>query len=130
MATWNELVKHVKRKYDIEDEGARFLKLVFNVGVARSQVVFLNRCALLDGNEEWVQIESPIGRLADVDLRRAVEEVGGVVCGGLACAGDVLTLRHSVPLDNLDLNEFERPLELVTTIADRLETRLTGDDQF
>ena len=53
-----------------------------------------------------------------------------MVCGGVAVINDVVIFRHSVPLANLDVNEFERPLHLVTMAADYLETQVTGLDQF
>lgn len=37
------------------------MKLVFEIGDMRTQVVFLWRQLLLDGTEEWLQIESPAG---------------------------------------------------------------------
>jgi hypothetical protein len=42
----------------------------------------------------------------------------------------VLTIRHAVPLANLNINEFERPLSLVTNTADQLERQLTGADEY
>ncbi len=45
-------------------------------------------------------------------------------------ANGLLTIRHSVPLLNLNINEFERPLALVTTTADRFERELTGGDRY
>jgi hypothetical protein len=41
-----------------------------------------------------------------------------------------LIYRHAVPLANLDVNEFERPLELVTLAADRLEHSISGGDVY
>lgn len=52
------------------------------------------------------------------------------MCGGLAIVNDFLMVRHTVPLLNLNLNEFERPLLLVTTTADDLEQELVGGDRF
>ena len=49
-----------------------------------------------------------------------------MVCGGLALAGDNLTLQHAIRLVNLDVNEFERPLQLVMSSADELEVSLTA----
>jgi hypothetical protein len=106
------------------------IKLLFETGNMRSQVVLLWRLTLAGGHEEWVLIESPIGVLGKVDLRKAVQEVGETVCGGLASMGEFVTFRHAVPLLNLNINEFERPLLLVTTTADDLEKLLTGGDQF
>jgi hypothetical protein len=130
MTTWNTLVDYVQSNYKIADQSADRIKMVFDVGDMRSQVVFLWRATLQDGKEEWVQIESPFGRLDDVDLKTVVREVGEMVCGGLAVVGDLLTLRHSFPIMNMDINEFERPLHLVTTSADRLERKFSGGDTF
>jgi len=45
-------------------------------------------------------------------------------------AGNLVTFRHSVPLLNLNINEFESPLALVTETADLLESTFTGGDRF
>ena len=49
---------------------------------------------------------------------------------GLALVGNLVTFRHSLPLENLNINEIESPLALVTTTADQLERALTGGDRF
>ena len=130
MATWSALKEYVRSHYKISDEKPDSLKLVFDVGELRSQVVFLWRISLLDGEEDWVQIESPFGRLDAINLRAAIDSMGKVVCGGIAGLGELVTVRHSVPLLNLDINEFERPLILVTNTADRLERQFQGGDEF
>ena len=106
------------------------LGLVFNLDEARWQTVHLWRQALADGAEEWMQIESPIGRIGEGDAVAVLREVGNMVCGGVATLGDLLVLRHSVPLANVDLNGIEHPLRLVVVSADRLERRYTGRDEF
>jgi hypothetical protein len=130
MATWQDLTNYVRANYKVAEEGAGSMKLIFETGDLRSQVVMLWRVTLDDGAEEWVQIESPFAELGKVDLTRALYEVGQIVCGGLAIVGDVLTIRHAAPLANLNINEFERPLGLVTNTADRLEHQLSGGDQY
>jgi transposase-like protein len=130
MASWSELVEFVRSNHKIADEKPDSIKLIFNTGGLRSQLVFLWRQQLMNGSEEWVQIESPVGSVDAVDPRRVLEEVGRMVCGGAAIEGDLVLVRHSVPLVNLDINEFERPLMLVTSSADALEQKLVGADTF
>ena len=130
MAEWQDLVGYVRANYKVADESPTMMKLVFETGDLRSQVVVLWRQTLKDGAEEWLQIESPFAKVDEVDIRRALEEAGNLVCGGLAVMGDILTIRHSVPLENLNINEFERPLALVTFTADELERRLSGGDKY
>jgi hypothetical protein len=130
MATWSELVDFVRSNYTIADEKPGFIKLVFETGGLRSQLVFISQHALKDGEEEWAIIESPFAEVGSVDLQRALEEIGGMVCGGVAVTAGFTTVRHSVPLQNLDINEFVRPLILVTITADELEKKFVGGDKF
>jgi hypothetical protein len=130
MTTWNDLVGYVHANYKITDESHNMIKLVFDTGNMRSQVVIVWHLTLGDGSEEWVQIESPFGEVGSVNLAAALQQIGNTVCGGLAQAGNLVTFRHSLPLENLNINEFESPLALVTTTADNLERQLTGGDRF
>jgi hypothetical protein len=130
LATWSALSDYVRANYKISDETPGSFKLIFDVGNLRSQVVFLWRLKLLDGAEEWVQIESPFGRLDSVNLYGAVQAMHETVCGGIGAIGELVTVRHAAPLVNMDINELERPLLLVTTTADSLERQFQGGDTF
>lgn len=130
MASWSELTGYVRANYKIADEKPNSIRMIFNTGGLRSQSVFLWRQQLMNGSEEWVQIESPVGPADSLDPREVLEEVGRMVCGGAAIEGDLVLVRHTVPLVNLDINEFERPLALVTSSADQLEQKLLGGDTF
>ena len=129
MSTWADLVTYVHSNYKVSDESQNSIKLVFETGNLRSQVVVLWHLTLERG-EEWVQIESPFGELGQVDLNAALQHVGNTVCGGLALVGNLVTFRHSLPLANININEFEGPLHMVTGTADQLERTLTGGDRF
>jgi len=130
MASWQDLAAYVRSNYKVADESPTMMKLVFDTGDLRSQVVLLWCVTLKDGEEEWLQIESPFADVGAIDTDKALEEVGKLVCGGLAVMGNMLTVRHSVPLENLNINEFERPLTLITFTADELERRLSGGDRY
>lgn len=73
-------------------------------------------------------VEAPIGRIDEVDLRRALDEVAPLTCGGLSRIDDFLTLRDSFPLEDLSANELEMPLQLIVATANRLEQKLVGAD--
>ena len=130
MATWNDVVGYVRNNYKVAEEGPNKIKLIFDTGDLRSQMVFIWHVTLDQGNEEWVQIESPFGELGTLNLAHALQHLADMVCGGMGLVGNVVTYRHAVPLENLNINEFERPLALVTTTADNLERALTGGDTF
>lgn len=130
MPTWQDLTSYVRSNYRIADEQPNLIKLIFETGDLRSQIVLLVRETLMDGEEEWVTISSPVAALGSLNLEEFLREVGGVVCGGAALEGDVLIIKHAAPLMNLDINEFERPLRLVTMTADALEKKFVGSDTY
>jgi hypothetical protein len=120
----------VHSNYKIADERPNLIKLIFDTGDLRSQIVLLTRETLMDGEEEWVTISSPVAALGSLNLEEFLREVGDIVCGGAALEGDVLVIKHAAPLVNLDVNEFERPLRLVTMTADALEKKFVGSDKY
>lgn len=129
MASWQELKGHIASNYKIADDQGSFLKLIFGVNGDRSQVVFVHHISNNSG-EQWAAVESPIGPVAKVSLPDALEAISETVCGGLSRIGDLLTVRDSFPLANLDINEFEAPLHHVIGIADGLEAQFAGGDEY
>lgn len=143
MATWEDLLVFVRTEYrlanddDSEEEEAEYriieesdneVRVLVEYEDDRSQIVIIYR-EELDGSEDWVQVVSVIGRVADVDLRKLLEELGqtSVVCGAVII-GEHVVLRHSLPLLNLDINEFTDPLNFVAETADHLEEMFFRDD--
>jgi hypothetical protein len=124
-------------QYEVLDEGPDEIRLLIrypiddedeNFGRSQSVVVARN---VLDRREDWVQIASPFARVDQVDLWAVLKEVGTtMVVGGVAIVGEFLVLRHSLPLVNLDINEFVDPLTLLTGSAESLERQFLGTDEF
>jgi len=94
----------------------------------RTQLVVV-RLVTGEDDHPWAQITSPVGKAADIDLGRMLELAGQSVAGGAVVSDGVVLFRHSIPLDDTELNGFERPFRLVVTVADRLEHELTGADE-
>ncbi|HEY3139542.1 MAG TPA: hypothetical protein VGJ86_00340 [Acidimicrobiales bacterium] len=130
MADWRNFRAFVKSSYEVTQEETDMMQLIFATEGDRTQVVYLWHWVLRKGTEDWLAIESPFAELQAVDLEKVVVEAGGLACGGVVAVDDVLAVRHVLPLANLDINEFKRPLELVTSAADHLEQLLFGDDRF
>jgi len=136
VANWGDLVSYIRQSYDViryepdevrirvsfaEDEDDLF---------GRRQIMVVAH-EVLDRKEDWVQIATPFARVAEVNLREVLAEVGNtVVVGGVVTMGEFLVLRHSLPLINLDINEFTDPLQLVASAAEELEHRFTGRDEY
>lgn len=142
MATWEDLIAFVRNEYllvigEVEDGEPEYqiiednedeVRILVEYDDDRSQIVIVYR-ELLDGREDWVQVVSVIGRADGVDLRKLLEELGqtSVVCGAVII-GEHVVLRHSLPLLNLDINEFTDPLNFVAETADHLEELFFRND--
>ena len=131
MATWDDLVAYVRSGYRVVRESSDEIRI--EVGFEedeRTQIVILTR-AVLDGREDWVQVLSFCGRTDQVDLRRLLAELGNTsVVAGAVILGDHVALRHSLPLSNLDINEFVDPVELLAGMADQLEEMFLPGDEY
>lgn len=145
MATWEDLQSYVVVRYEIVRQSANELRFRLPTTGDRTQLVVVKRvtedaaqpgvevtdaaAAVADPEQEWVQIESPVARLGDVDLTKALELAGPSVVGGLAAEEGVLVYRHSIPLRPAALDGFEFPFRQVVHLADELEHELTGRDE-
>ena len=138
MATWNDLVRYVRLRYEVMRGDEDEIRILYRLGdqdedsiiEERTQVMILAR-EELDKEEDWVQVATPFARVADVDVNAVLEEMGRTtVVGGAVIMGEWLVLRHSLPLRNLQYNELDDPLHLVASAADTLEHRYVGGDNF
>lgn len=136
MAGWGDLVAYIRHSYDVirfePDEVRIRVSFVDDEDdlFGRRQIIVVAH-EILDQKEDWVQIATPFARVEQVDLREVLAEVGNtIVVGGVAVMGDYVVLRHSLPLINLDINEFTDPLTLIASGAEQLERRFTNRDEF
>ena len=102
VATWSDVVSYVQANYKVADQEPNMLKLVFDLGNMRSQLVFVWRVQP-HGGDDWVQIESPIGELGNIDLPKALVFVSNTVCGGLAMVDHRTILAGALPAAALAL---------------------------
>jgi hypothetical protein len=129
VASWDDLVTWVRVRYEVMAQNAHGLTFRLPTSGDRTQLVYVHHKGEVDGHD-WLQIESPIGRLDDIDARRLLELAEDAVVGGAAAVGGVAVFRHATPLEDLSFAEFDAPFRLVTRIADQLEHALTGSDEY
>lgn len=129
MATWETLRNHIKSNYNVSKDELTILSLQFDVGGGRTQVVVVAKSML--GDYEWAQIGTPVCTEADLNPRDALLRNWDFVVGALVMMDNgTVWFRHSLPLKDLDVDEFEVPFHLVVQFGDRLEQELTGADKF
>ncbi|MCX6501580.1 MAG: hypothetical protein NT132_04090 [Microbacterium sp.] len=128
MATWADTKGFIAANYRYEEVNDTLLKLVFDTGGLRSQLVFVAWDKNSEG-VEWIRVNSPIGPVGEVDIARAATRLGDMIVGGIVVIGDYAYVTNAVPLLNLDANELVEPMVRVLSIADQLEGELLGRDQ-
>jgi len=135
VTSWRDLATFIRQQYKVVRDEPDELRIRIRFQSdpeeeERTQIVVIAR-EVLDRRDEWIQIATPFARVDEVDVVGVLAEVGNTtVVGGVVVMGDFLVLRHSLPLANLDLNEFVDPLALVTSSAELLEEQLTGRDDY
>jgi hypothetical protein len=135
VADWADLVGYIRHEYRVILDEPDEIRVRMSFGddaetEGRAQVMVIAR-EVFDQREDWVQIATPFARVDEVDLLAVLTEVGNtLVVGGVVVMGEHVVLRHSLPLINLDINEFIDPLELVAGSAELLEQQFTGRDDY
>lgn len=129
MASWDDLVLWVRVRYEVMAQNADSLTFRLPTTEGRDQLVYVRYRGELDGHD-WMQIESPIARLDEIDTRHLLELAESTVVGGAAAVEGTAVFRHAAPLSDLTFAEFEAPFRIVTRTADDLERRLTGTDRY
>lgn len=136
MAAWRDLMAFIRRVYEVVRFEPDEVRILVRFGGdsedqdSRVQTVVVAREVFDDGTE-WVQLATPFAVVDQVDLADVLEEIATTtVVGGVVIMGDYVVLRHSLPLVNLDYNEFSDPLELLAGAGDELERKFTGHDDY
>lgn len=135
LATWKDLTRLLIASFEHTVDTGSAVIVTFSLPTGRSQQVVVTSRSMPDGTE-WVVIESPVGSISQVDLTRLVTEVSEIVCGGVSRSQDLVTIRHCFPLENLVLDGFGAPTDLLKPLgviagqADRLERLLTSEDRW
>ena len=128
MTTWAEVKTYVHNKYKVEDANEDLMRLLFSLDNGRSQLVYIKH--VYNDSAEWIRIESPIGKAADMNIASAARIASEKIVGGIIIIGETVFLSNAMPLQNLDGNEVDEPLGRVMTIADEMERNLVGGDAY
>jgi hypothetical protein len=129
MASWDGLRNYIKAHYTVATDELDAMALDFRLDDGRTQRVIVRRLRL--GNDEWAEILTPVCREDDIAPRDALRRNSSMVVGGLALGEDgTIVFRHSLPLKDLDPDEFEVPFHLAVRFGDSLERELAGVDRY
>jgi hypothetical protein len=129
MATWESLRQHIYARYQVTQEAPGVIQLMFDLGNGRSQNVFVS--GKNAGAFEYMSMWTPICHESQIAARDALLRNATMPIGALGLVPDgTIILRYSAPLKDLDVDEFEVPLQGLTWGGDMLEQELSVGDRF
>ncbi len=123
MASQQEAIDFIKSNYRFDELQGGMLKFVFDLDGGRSQLVFV-----IVG-ETIVEYFSPFGDVSDVTAKQALDAISGYSFGMQLVDGQFV-VKHVVFLENLDASEIKDGFQIVASIADELENKLVGGDNY
>ena len=130
MATWKQVRDYLFANYKCEyNNDGDFIKLIFDAGNDRTQVVIVDRLKNQAGTS-WVQVSSPVGEVEGADIFDLLEELSSTVCGGAIKIGDDIWIRNVILLDSIDNDLLDSALARIASIADDLEEKFVGGDEY
>jgi hypothetical protein len=125
MPTWPEIQAYARGKYKLaKDEEDRFA-VVFKEQNERTQMIWVRRFTAF--NQEWIEFKSYICKEDEMSPKVAVRKNAELAVGAICLFDTHYALVHNAPLKHLDVEEFELPLNVVSTQADNLEKMYSAD---
>lgn len=129
MASWRDLQGYVRHRFEVIQDNPSWLQVVVPTHSGRVQSVYIWH-RQPRRREDWVLLASPFAEINQVDVKQALTVAGQIAPAGVGLVGRQLAIRHALPLANMDPNELEDPVEIITEAADELERALRDGDYF
>ena len=120
MATKVETLSYLTQNYRAEETGDEVLKFVFEIDESRTQLLF---AAVIN---DLLIMDSPFASTEDINANIAFKLAEESVLG-VKRVGDVYTIRHVIPIADIDESEIDLGLHLTAQTADQLESEVGGD---
>ncbi|HJL00952.1 MAG TPA: hypothetical protein RMH85_02140 [Polyangiaceae bacterium LLY-WYZ-15_(1-7)] len=128
MPTWAEVQEYARSKYKLADDRDNSFKLVFEYQNKRLQAVIVSRFEAL--NRDWCDFASACCKLDQMNPEVALRKNFQFAVGALCLDRDTYIVRYSVQMATMDMEEFELPLHVVASTADKLEQEFAASDRF
>ena len=128
MPTWGEIQEYARSKYKLAKDEEHWLSLVFAYDNERRQLVRVKHFKAFD--HDWIEFASACCKNDEMSPAVALKKNNDYAVGGIALDGDVYVFKYTIPLTNLDIDEFELPLHVVASTADQIESQFAAQDKF
>jgi hypothetical protein len=127
MPSWQEIQSHARSKYKLSKDEDDFFTIVFGLADDRSHLIKVAKFESF--GEDWLEFRAVICKMDEMSPKVALRKNANLTIGSIALTkSDTYVLLHNAPLKSMDMSEFERPLQVITTTADKLESQFSGDN--
>ncbi|MCS6912582.1 MAG: hypothetical protein RMK29_19860 [Myxococcales bacterium] len=127
MPTWEEICTHIRQRFVISVDKARWLGLTWRFGGPEGPVYQGQRVELAHAmGKPQVLILCDVVPEADLPLREALEHNMTLAIGALALSQGTFVLRQVYPADGLDFAQLDTALEFLAHEAARLRLQTTA----
>jgi hypothetical protein len=94
----------------------------------RKQLIVVKHFTAFD--QDWLDFSSACCKHDEMSPMVALKKNNEFAIGSIALDGEVYIFKYTVPLKNLDPDEFELPLHVVASTADQIESQFAAQDKF
>jgi len=131
MASWQEIIAHIESQYTMTRMGENMIALTFGFQDGRSQALAIAYAPTVGPMPAHIKFFSQIGDRKKLKRKLGdILEESGDYPFGVTCLGNWVGVVHTALADTIDAPEIDVPLELLAGVADELERRFTGGDEF
>jgi hypothetical protein len=128
MATWSDVQDHMRSTYRLLSDEPQALAMSWKYEDGRTQRIIVRR--FIANGHDMVELKSPFAKLGGPDPLELLRENGRLPFGAVALAGEVFLVVHNADLTDLDIPRFDKLLQRVAQLADRLEDKYAKQDAF
>lgn len=131
LKTWANVKRMLKNNFKVQDEENDILAFEFDLEKNnRSQRVFVERYISEQTKIEWISISSCVGLIDNSELDEVLAMLGDNCYGGLIKEEKRHYIRYSLLLETSSEESLLRPIYAIAELADEIEEKYTGGDQF
>ncbi len=126
LQTWEDVRAYLNRKYVIATSEPTWLRLLwsFPAGDGNTLLQAVEVTTVEAHGGTWLRLLSVLAQRSEIDLERCLRLNHDLVVTGISLHGDLLLIRHHLPLPLSSPDELDRMVELVPRAAAGLRQRL------
>lgn len=129
LKTWANVKRFLKNKMLVSDEENEILAFDFELENERSQRVYVERLVSETTKVEWISISSCVGLIDNTEIDEVLDKLRENCYGGLI-KDKKHYIRYALLLETASESSLIRPIYAIAHIADEIEEKYTGGNQY